>query len=657
MIKEVADIEVYPTLFVYVGHSASNEEKYEYVLHSTYNNNISIWCDRMRSGIKMIGFNNINYDYPVIHFILTNEQELKVLSSEELCYKIYQFSKDLIETEERVWINPKEYIVPQLDLFQIHHFGNKARRTSLKAIEVALRMDSIEDLPFDPHEHVTVDKVKTIVDYCHHDVSATKLFYLKSINEIKMRIGLSNTYDLDLLNANDPKIGSEIILKLVSQAMGEPFWEVRKMRTYRNGGIPVKDLIIDTIKFNTKEFQQLLDHYKKLTVYDTKGDVSYSVNFNDVQYDYGTGGIHACNKSGIYKSDNAHMILDIDVRSFYPNIAIQNRMGPQHLGKAFPDVYETLYDERAQYPKGSPENYGIKIALNGAFGKMNDIYSFLYDPKCLLFITINGQLLISMLTESILTKTGAILLQANTDGITIRFKRSEYQLVKNLMKQWEDMTSLILEEVEYKSMFIIDVNNYMSIDTNDKCKFKGSFEIDKMWHKDISHRIVSIAVARWCIYGIDPNDTLKNHLNIERYDDLIIDGKPCISYGIFDFCGAKRARGGAKYETEQIIDGQHIIKSLPKTNRYFVSNKGVRMRKVLPPDTNKLGATDKFKQQYPNQMNIFDIVEDVVIDKNRVSYIEAGNNVIIFNKKFNEPYDINYKYYLNECYKLIDKLQ
>jgi hypothetical protein len=147
-----------------------------------------------------------------------------------------------------------------------------------------------------------------------------------------------------------------------------------------------------------------------------------------------------------------------------------------------------------------------------------------------------------------------------------------------------------------------------------------------------------------------------DHLNVNQYDDLMIDGKPCISYGIFDFCGAVRARGGARYDTEQVINGVHTITSLPKTNRYFVSNKGVRMRKILPPDTNVIGTVEKHKQKFPNQMSIFDITEDVLVDKERISYIEAGHNVTMFNSKFEEPYDINYIYYINECNKILEKL-
>jgi hypothetical protein len=342
------------------------------------------------------------------------------------------------------------------------------------------------------------------------------------------------------------------------------------------------------------------------------------------------------------------MIYDIDVQSYYPNLAIRNKKAPQHLGDAFCEVYENIFETRKTFAKGTPENYGLKISLNGVYGKSNDIYSYLYDPKFTMFITVNGQLLLSMLTEWVLTSTDAVLLQANTDGITVRMPRGQYSIVQALMKKWEELTGLVLEDAHYKSMFIRDVNNYIAVTTDDKYKFKGAFEIDKAWHKDQSHRIVAIAVARACIFGVSPSQTLLEHMTVEHYDDLDVK-----THGIYDFCGSVRARGGAKYETESLNNGHHTIVPVQKTNRYFVSNDGVRLRKVLPPDANK---KDVLELEPANQLNIFDIVEDVKVEKQRVSYIEAGHNVTMFNRTFDGPYNLNFEYYLKECNKILEQL-
>tara|TARA_R110002020_G_scaffold79419_9_gene199117 strand:+ start:1380 stop:3320 length:1941 start_codon:yes stop_codon:yes gene_type:complete len=646
MIIEVGDIEVYPNLFIYVGHSLESEERYEYVLHSSDEiNTIGTFLDRMADGIAMMGFNNTGYDYPVLHHMFGMYRNV---TPAETCMSIYRYSNELIKSDEKPWFKERDIRIPQFDLYLLHHFNNKAKACGLKHIEIAMRMDNVEDLPFSPGTFIEEGDVKTVLDYCHHDVAATKLFAIASEKEIGLRKGLSSTYDLKLYDANDPKIGSEIILKFIAEKMGIPHWEIRKMRTYRNGGLDLNDIILPYVKFDTPEFSSVLDKFKNTIVRDTKGDLRYQMMFRDVPYDYGTGGIHACTTSGSYHEDEQHMIYDIDVQSYYPNLAIRNKKAPLHLGDAFCEVYETIFETRKTFAKGTPENYGLKIALNGVYGKSNDIYSYLYDPKFTMFITVNGQLLLSMLTEWVLTSTDAVLLQANTDGITVRMPRNQYDTVQALMKKWEELTGLVLEDAHYKSMFIRDVNNYIAVTTDDKYKFKGAFEIDKAWHKDQSHRIVAIAVARACIFGVDPSQTLQEHMTAEHYDDLDVK-----THGIYDFCGSVRARGGAKYETESLNNGHHTIVPVQKTNRYFVSNDGVRLRKVLPPDANK---KDVLELEPANQLNIFNIVEDVKVEKQRVSYIEAGHNVTMFNRTFDGPYNLNFEYYLKECNKILEQL-
>ena len=39
-------------------------------------------------------------------------------------------------------------------------------------------MDNVEDLPFAPGTFIEQSDVKTVLDYCHHDVAATKQFAL-----------------------------------------------------------------------------------------------------------------------------------------------------------------------------------------------------------------------------------------------------------------------------------------------------------------------------------------------------------------------------------------------------------------------------------------------------------------------------------------------
>src|SRR5690606_36349740 len=97
------------------------------------------------------------------------------------------------------------------------------------------------------------------------------------------------------------------------------------------------------------------------------------------------------------------------------------------------------------YDKKDPRNYGLKIALNGSFGKMNDKDSFLYDPEALLSITLNGQLLLTMLMEKIHLSVNVRFLQGNTDGFTFMCNKNDLDTIKHLVSQWEIFTQLTME--------------------------------------------------------------------------------------------------------------------------------------------------------------------------------------------------------------------
>ena len=135
-------------------------------------------------------------------------------------------------------------------------------------------------------------------------------------------------------------------------------------------------------------------------------------------------------------------------KSYYPNLAIKHRFYPQHLGPEFVVVYEELFEERIKAQKEGDQatNSGLKLSLNGVYGKSNDKFSLFYDPKYTMQITINGQLLLSVLAETFVDNIKDLtMLQVNTDGITVKIKHSDKDLLISLCKRWEEMTGLTLE--------------------------------------------------------------------------------------------------------------------------------------------------------------------------------------------------------------------
>jgi DNA polymerase elongation subunit (family B) len=160
-------------------------------------------------------------------------------------------------------------------------------------------------------------------------------------------------------------------------------------------------------------------------------------------------------------STDTHVIENVDVSSYYPNLAIRNRFYPEHLTETFCEVYEWIYNERKKHKKGSAENAAYKLALNGTYGASNSEFSPFYDPKFTMSITINGQLQLSYLCDLLLQVDNLELLNINTDGACYYVPRNQLDEVDKVLKQWENDTQLELEKEHYSRMYMRDVNSFI----------------------------------------------------------------------------------------------------------------------------------------------------------------------------------------------------
>lgn len=95
----------------------------------------------------MSGYNNINYDYPMLHYILTNKDTLVLLTPQQINKILYAESQRIIDSGKlagstgfkKRTIPANQIIIPQLDLMAINSLTNEARRASLKQLQFAMR--------------------------------------------------------------------------------------------------------------------------------------------------------------------------------------------------------------------------------------------------------------------------------------------------------------------------------------------------------------------------------------------------------------------------------------------------------------------------------------------------------------------------------------
>lgn len=84
-----------------------------------------------------------------------------------------------------------------------------------------------------------------------------------------------------------------------------------------------------------------------------------------------------------------------------------------------------------------------------------------------------------MLCEDLMINIPEIqMIQANTDGITVKIPRGYIDKYHVICDEWMKLTKWELEFAEYDRIVIRDVNNYIAIYTSGKTKCKGAFEFE-----------------------------------------------------------------------------------------------------------------------------------------------------------------------------------
>jgi hypothetical protein len=572
----VFDIETYPNVFTLAVEHAEAPLHWMFEISDLRNDSRQI-IDFLQflkdTDSRMVGFNNLGFDYPVVHTLIR--------MGHSDANTLYQKAMAIINSQDddgSRWVHmvkPSDQFVTQIDLFKIHHFDNRARSTSLKVLEFNMRSDSIEDLPFPVGTMLNREQIEVLKEYNKHDVAQTKKFYHHTLDMIHFREELTHKYQRDFMNHNDTKIGKDYFVMKLEEAGVACYDFGPKGRTPRQTKRPVihlKDAILPWIKFEHPEFNRVLDWLKAQSITETKGvfnDLTAAVN--GFTFVFGLGGIHGSVESEVIESDDEQVIVDLDVTSYYPNLAITNGFHPAHLGRDFVSIYKHLFEQRKSYPKKSAESAMLKLALNGVYGDSNNQFSVFYDPLFTMSITLNGQLLLCLLAEGLMHIPGLRIAQINTDGITVMVPRQHKMLVDLARAAWQERTGLNLEEAVYKAMMVRDVNSYIGVFENGSTKRKGAYEYNMGWHQNAGGLVIAKVAEKVLVEGAPIRQT------VEQWPDIM------------DFMLRTKVPRSSHLGLE--IDG--VTVRLQNTTRYYIAKGGGRLFKWMPPLAKKPGEWRK----------------------------------------------------------------
>lgn len=588
-----------------------------------YTTNINI-----PANIIFCGYNNLHYDNPIINYIIEYEDKLMQYNIPTICSSIFNLSKTITTSSEDnidAWKHWKYQI--WFDTFDILTmlYSNKLR-VGLKEIQVTMQYPNVQEFVCDWTKPLPLEDFDSMIDYNINDIESTSELLNRCKKDVDLRIAIEDEYGVRVLSKDGVNIGMKILTQKYLEKTGLTWQDIKDLRSPMSV-IPLKDVILPFIKYDSPILQRVLDDMKNQIVSPGRKGYENKFVFNNLRYSVGVGGIHSVNSPEIIIPRDDEMLIDIDVASLYPSMLIEYEFYPKHLGKEFLEVYKQIKDERieAKHNGDKVKNETLKLALNGLSGNLQNEHNFCYSPFAVMQIRINGQLLLLMLAEK-LTQIGCRIVQANTDGLFVLLKKDVYSKVNSICREWEQLTKLTLEEDRFKAMYQYAINDYFAITEDNKVKEKGMFITAVKLGKGLTPKIIPKAIISFFKDGISVEDTIKNCTDIR------------------DFLMSEKT--GKQWHVEYMNEEQQ------RTNRFYASTNGGYLWKWK--DTgHKEGEIITYTEPYVGE-------HKYKASARQYQNMLTASGVTLLNKFDDKPIEerkINYRYYIMEAYKIIRDLK
>lgn len=403
---------------------------------------------------RLIGFNSKEYDLIMLQAALngSNTDELKALSDE------------MIIEQKRPFMANVPY--NHVDLMNVCPLEG-----GLKLYAGRLHAKRLQEMPIDHTQDVTDEQIDDIIEYNFNDLDLTELLFCDPKYGLRSQVDLRERMGKEIGEDLRSKSDAQLAEAYINARMKEKTGRYPKVPVYKEG-FQFHYKAPACIKFKNPQLQEILRLVQEAPFeLDKQGSPMMpkalermNIRIGGTVYKLGLGGLHSKDKNVAFRDDEDHFLIDRDVVSFYPWLIITNEWFPEHLGPEFLNVYrDDLVLRRMALKKLKDKlEAGLKIAINGSFGKLGSMYSTLYSPHLMIQTTISGQLYLLMLIEMI-EELGISIMSANTDGVVIKCPKHRLAELNARISEWETRTSLKTEEARYKALYCRDVNNYIAL--------------------------------------------------------------------------------------------------------------------------------------------------------------------------------------------------
>ena len=393
------------------------------------------YLDKNKSSL-FIGYNNSNYDNYILKSILLDIDPYYVSSiiiNKDKSGRIYRLAK---------WsdINFYSYDVS---------FG--LGFTSLKENEAYLGI-SIDECPIDFNQTnpLTYEQWDKVIEYCKRDVDATCLLFEKTQSEFETKLYLCNEFGLDKSYLNK---GNQAIIERVLGA------ERKFNCTDANDPFDFSQL-----NLKIKKYKKVIEYFSQ----PTDMQKGLELDICGVPHTFGIGGIHGAIPNFSYSGK----LMNIDVASYYPSMMIEYDWFARSVPQEKKKLYAKMKADRIVLKKTNKKlSDAYKLVLNTTYGCYKYEYCNLYDPRMANNICIGGQVMLVDLLENL--EPYCKVVQSNTDGIIII--PIDEDKVKEVVKDWEERTRMVMEISYGVKIVQKDVNNYVFKKEDGSVKAVGGY--------------------------------------------------------------------------------------------------------------------------------------------------------------------------------------
>lgn len=489
----------------------------------------------------VVGYYSANYDVYTCAMAATGSR----------AGAMYWATQQMIEFGVPGWQVLKNSKHKRLKLDHIDLIELTALAPGLKMMAGRLDSPLMMDLPFKPGTMLSTEQIAITRYYMMHaDLRNTRRVWDAHAEAISLRKNFGERYGLDLRSCSNAQMTEAIFRHEYQKRTGRPF---------RGGGYKTYEVrrfkyqMPRYIEFKTPNLQWLYETL--LNEWFTVGETGYvkgpechdkiKIPIGGNEYSFGVGGLHSNEKGmshfttlgGVKK----YLLRDHDVTSYYPELILKSGLEPPMLRGMFRPIFSQILEERKKAKATAPKgviDLGLKIVINGGFGKTSDPTSILYYPELMVQTTITGQLCLLMAIEQ-LTLAGFEVINANTDGIVVKCPTEREPEMVAAFEKWEEQVGLKMETTEYDMYFARDVNNYFAFKPGGSPKAKGVFSMRgpaSEYKKNPTQEICSKAVIDYIVKGIPIEKT------IFECDDIA------------EFVSVRRVKGSAAFVAGDYVE-------------------------------------------------------------------------------------------------------